>query len=149
MKRRALFALLLLTLPLAAKPPAAVYQATIAESSAPWDGLAYELLIPLPPDGQSNHPVVRVQLWGNPQFEKSTTLTITPTGGSNEPGRASYQTQLNQSLPQPLQGTITFQCLKKQGPVEGSLQLTGPKGLTVSGAFSARWGVSQLPRRIP
>ena len=76
----------------------------------------------------AERPVLRVNIWDNPEFAQPTTLRFSgkenagggPDRGS---GRVSYQAVLDKSLPQPLAGTLTFDVLQKDKHVGGSYDL--------------------------
>lgn len=127
--------------------------ATIFYSAAPWDGAAYAMDIPLDATTGAERPVLRVNIWGNPEFAQPTTLRFSgrenagggPDRGS---GRVSYQAVLDKSLPQPLAGTLTFDVLQKDKPVRGTYDLATLDGKrTFKGSFTATWG-NTPPRMI-
>ena len=122
-------------------------KAVIRYSTAPWDDVAYELIVPLKPQGKASHPVLRVDLWGNPEFAKRTTLHFSRTGDPMVVGRAYYQPIHNESLPEALSGTITFESLKQRATVSGKYDLSGSKGRVFRGRFVAKWGNTKSWRR--
>lgn len=149
------FARAILLVAVAALPAAAAgREATIYFSHAPWDGAAYELRIPLSIAADAPNPVVRVNLWGNPEFAKSETVRFTgkedASGGPGAGrGRASYQTVLDRSLPEPLTGAITFRALTQGRPVEGTYKLKLKSGRELRGKFRAAWGNEKPRGRVP
>ena len=120
--------------------------ATIFYSAAPWDGAAYAMNIPLDAAIGAERPVLRVNIWGNPEFAQPTTLRFSGkenAGGGPDRGggRVSYQAVLDKSWPQPLAGTLTFDVLQKDKPVRGSYDLATLDGKrSFKGSFSATWG---------
>jgi len=125
--------------------------ATIYYSAAPWDGAAYAIEIPVP-SSEGAQPVIRVNLWGNPEFAGPRTITFTGRedaggGPGKGEGRASFQAVLNKSLPQNLAGTISFKALRKDAPVAGSYEFATLDGKRkFSGSFEATWG--NQPMRV-
>jgi hypothetical protein len=119
---------------------------TIYFSSAPWDGAAYDLEIPLQPVGDAAEPYIRISIWGYPEFPDPKTIHFTgkeDSGGgpSKGEGRALFQPNLNKSMPENLEGTISFKILKKDTPVSGSYELATLDGKRVfKGSFQAAWG---------
>ena len=145
--RRLFFALVLLTGFAASGYAAdATRAATIFYSAAPWDGAAYEIDIPLDATAEAKHPMIRVNIWGHPQYAKPTTLRFfgreNAGGGPDRgSGRVSYQPVFDQSLPQPLAGTLTFDVLQKDKPVSGKYDLVTSDGKQAfKGSFRAKWG---------
>ena len=120
-------------------------QAVINYSVAPWDGPAYELMIPLPKFDQAPSPFIRIRVWGNPEFQQPHTLRLSGETGPGESGSASFQPVLDESLPEVLTGTISFANLKQGLPVSGSFDLSTSHGRTFTGRFQATWGNEQLP----
>jgi hypothetical protein len=119
--------------------------ALIYYSAAPWDGAAYELQIPLEKTDAAPNPTIRVNIWGNPEFAKSKTITFSGRedagGGKNKGiGRASYQPVFNESPPEALSGSITFKSLKPEQDVEAAYKLKTSTGRTFKGTFKAKWG---------
>jgi hypothetical protein len=120
--------------------------ATIYFSSAPWDGAAYDLEIPLQPAGDAAEPYIRISIWGYPEFPDPMTIHFTgkeDSGGgpSKGEGRALFQPNLNKSMPERLAGTVSFKSLKKDSLVSGSYELASLDGKMVfKGSFQAVWG---------
>jgi hypothetical protein len=127
----------------AARP---VCQATIFFSSAPWDGAAYDLEIPLEHGDEVAQPNLRISIWGNPEFPEPITLHFSgkeDAGGGPQRGAgcAVFQAILNKSTPQRLVGWVSFNTLKNDSPVSGSFEfatLDGKKRF--KGSFKAAWG---------
>ncbi len=120
--------------------------ATIYFSSAPWDGAAYDLEIPLEPLDDAAKPYLRISIWGYPEFPGPKTIHFTgmedsgggPTKGE---GTALFQPILNKSMPERLEGTVSFRILKRDSVVSGSYELASMDGRRVlKGSFEARWG---------
>lgn len=126
--------------------PATADPATIYFSSAPWDGAAYDLEIPLRPVGDAAEPYIRINIWGYPEFPDSKTIHFTgkedPGGGPTKgEGLAQFQANLNKSMPERLAGTVSFKILKKDSLVSGSYELASSDGKRVfKGSFQASWG---------
>lgn len=121
-------------------------QAKIFYASAPWDGAAYAIEIPLEADKESPQGYLRINIWGNPEFSEITAYSFTGVedsgGGPGKGiGRASYQAVLNKSSPVALKGDIEFGSLQKDKPVIGIYVLTSLDGKRqFSGHFEAAWG---------
>lgn len=119
--------------------------ATILYSAAPWDGAAYDIHIPLKKTPEASDPVISINLWGNPEFAKPTTIRFTgkeDSGGGpgKGSGRAMYQSVLNNSWPENLSGSISFKSLKHDQTVVATYELTTEKGKKFKGSIRAKWG---------
>lgn len=120
--------------------------ATIFYSSAPWDGAAYALEIPLKPTGDAEEPYLRISIWDNPEFPDPRTMNFTgkeDSGGgpSRGEGRALFQRKLDKSMPERLTGKIWFKILTKDSPVLGTYEFATMDGKRVfKGSFQAAWG---------
>jgi hypothetical protein len=134
----------------AADAPAAVPadHAVICFSSAPWDGAAYEIEIPLEHADDAVHPVIRISIWGYPQFPGPRTIYFTGKedaggGPSRGDGRALFQANLNKTMPEPLVGSVSFGTLRNDRPVSGTYELSTLDGKRkFKGGFRAAWGNS-------
>jgi hypothetical protein len=120
-------------------------KAVINYSVAPWDGTAYEILIPLKEMEGASNPFIRIDIWGNPEFHKGETFQLTGDSHSKERGRANFQSVLNKSLPESLKGTISFKSLQKGHPVSGTFDFLSSSGKVFKGQFQAVWGNKELP----
>jgi hypothetical protein len=120
-------------------------KAVINYSAAPWDDAAYEILIPMTNLSGSLNPFIRIDIWGNPEFQKPKSLQFSRGGDPKEGGRASFQLVLNKSLPIALTGTVVFRALQKGHPVFGTFDFASPDGRTLKGSFQATWGNKPLP----
>jgi hypothetical protein len=120
-------------------------KAAINYSAAPWDDVAYEILIPMTNLSGSPNQFIRIDIWGNPEFQKPKSLQFSKEGDLKEGGRASFQPALNKSLPITLTGTVFFRALQKGHPVFGTFEFVGPDGRTFKGSFQATWGNKPLP----
>ena len=122
-------------------------KAVINYSVAPWDGSAYEILIPLKDVPNSSNPFIRINIWGNPEFQKSEVFRFSgkdSSGDSKESGRAAFQSVLNKSWPETLAGTVSFKTLEKGQPVFGTFDFVTADGRTFRGMFQAIWGNKPL-----
>jgi hypothetical protein len=121
-------------------------QATIYFSFAPWDGAAYAIEIPLESADDRARPGIRINIWGNPEFQKPRTISFTgkedPGGGpSRGDGRAIFQADFNKSMPERLEGSISFTSLQNNVPVSGSYEFATLDGKRkFRGRFQAVWG---------
>lgn len=121
-------------------------QAIIYYSSAPWDGAAYEIVIPLEHADDAVRPAVRINIWGYPQFSEPTTIHFSgkedPGGGpSMGDGRALFQANLNKSMPECLAGSVSFKTLQNDHSVSGSYEFATLDGKRkFRGRFQAAWG---------
>jgi hypothetical protein len=119
-----------------------VVEGQIDVSSAPWDGAAYALILPLG-EGSS---VLRIDLWGHPSSAGPLTVKFTgqedPGGGAGRgEGRVSFQQILNKSIPAPLAGRVVFDRLEEGKPVTGHYELnTFDQARGFKGFFRLRWG---------
>lgn len=120
--------------------------ATIYFSSAPWDGAAYDIEIPLEHPGDAAQPYIRINIWGYPKFPVPTTVHFSgkeDAGGGplRGDGRALFQANLNRSMPERLLGSVSFNILKDDSPVSGSYELATLDGKRIfKGRFQAAWG---------
>jgi hypothetical protein len=132
----------------AADAPSAqpVDQATIYFSSAPWDGAAYDIEIPLERVDDAAQPYIRIYIWGYPEFQEAKTIHFSgkedPGGGpSRGDGRALFQARLNKSMPERLAGSVSFKTLTNDSLVSGSYEFATLDGQrTFKGRFQAAWG---------
>jgi len=141
----------LLSAPLAAVDAKEI-KATIYYSFAPWDGAAYSIEIPLEKSDDAPDPVIRVSIWGYPEYHKPQTIQFTgkeDTGGGpgKGDGHASYQTIFNKSWPDGLAGQIVFAAIEKGKPVIAAYEFKSEKGKKFKGRFKAVWG-NEPPRAI-
>jgi hypothetical protein len=120
-------------------------KAVINYSAAPWDDAAYEIIVPIKKIPASSNPVIRIDIWGNPEFQEAKSFRFSKEGSQKEGGRASFQPVLNQSLPMELTGTVSFKALKKGYPVFDALEFVSSDGRMFNGSFKANWGNKQLP----
>jgi hypothetical protein len=123
-----------------------VNQAVIYFSFAPWDGAAYAIEIPLEHAGNAVQPVIRINIWGYPEFPEPKTIHFSGEedaggGPSRGDGRALFQANLNKSMPERLVGSVSFKILQKDRPVSGSYEFATLDGKrSFKGSFQAAWG---------
>jgi hypothetical protein len=120
-------------------------KAVIKYSAAPWDDSAYEILIPVPKIAEGSDPFIRIDIWGNPEFQKAKSFHFSNEGNHKDGGRAVFQSILNKSSPITLTGTVSFRALQKGQPVFGSFEFADPDGRTLKASFEATWGNKPLP----
>ena len=120
-------------------------KAVIKYSVAPWDDAAYEILIPLPKTAQDSHPFIRIDIWGNPEYQSAKSLHFSKKGSHKEGGRAAFQAILDKSMPVTLTGSVSFKALKKEHPVVGSFEFVAEDGKTFKASFEAAWGNKPIP----
>src|ERR1017187_1029739 len=91
----------------AADAPAVVPvdQAVIYFSFAPWYGAAYDIEVPLEHADDGVQPVIRINIWGYPQFSEPKTIHFSgkeDDGGglSRGDGRPLFQANLNKTMPE-------------------------------------------------
>lgn len=138
----------------AADTPAAgpVDRAIIYFSYAPWDGAAYDLEIPLQHQDDAVQPFIRINIWGNPEFLETKTIHFSGTedaggGPSKGDGRALFQANLNKSMPERLEGSVSFKTLRGDHPVSGTYEFATLDGKRkFKGSFQATWG--NKPARV-
>jgi hypothetical protein len=129
-----------------APAPGHVDQATIYFSFAPWDGAAYDIEIPLEHVDGASQPNIRINVWGYPEFPEAKTIKFSgeedPGGGpSKGDGRALFQANLNKSMPERLEGSISFNALQYGHPVLGTYEFATLDGKRkFKGSFQANWG---------
>jgi hypothetical protein len=134
----------------AADAPAAVPvdSAVIYYSFAPWDGAAYDIEIPLDHADDAVHPVIRINIWGNPQFPEPKSIQFSGNedaggGPSKGDGRALFQANLNKTTPERLVGSVSFKTLLNDHPVSGTYEFSSLDGKRkFKGSFQAAWGNS-------
>ena len=120
-------------------------KAVINYSAAPWDDSAYEILIPVPRIAEGSDPFIRIDIWGNPEFQKAKSFHFSKEGNLKDGGRAVFQPILNKSLPVTLTGTVSFRALQKGQPVSGSFEFADPDGRMLKTSFEATWGNKPFP----
>jgi len=127
-------------------------KATIYFSSAPWDGAAYDIEIPLEHVDDAPRPYIRINIWGYPEYSEPTTIFFSgreDAGGGplKGDGRALFQVDLNKTFPERLAGSVSFKALKDDSPVSGSYELATLDGKRkFKGTFQAVWG--NKPARV-
>lgn len=123
-----------------------VDHAIIYFSSAPWDGAAYAISIPLGHPDDSVRPVISIAIWGYPQFSRPKTINFSGKedaggGPSSGDGRALFQADLNKSMPESLMGSVSFKTLQNGHPVSGVYEFATLDGKRkFRGSFQAAWG---------
>ena len=121
-------------------------QAIIYFSFAPWEGPAYAIEIALENAGNAVQPVIRINIWGYPEFPEPKTIHFSGEedaggGPSRGDGRALFQANLNKSMPERLVGSVSFKILQKDRPVSGSYEFATLDGKRrFKGSFQAAWG---------
>jgi hypothetical protein len=134
----------------AADAPAArpMDQAVIYFSSAPWDGAAYAIEIPLEHADESAEPVINIDIWGYPEFSGPKTINFSGRedaggGPSSGDGRALFQANRNKTMPENLTGSVSFKTLQGGHPVSGTYEFSSLDGKRkFKGSFQAAWGNS-------
>jgi hypothetical protein len=127
-------------------------QAIIYYSSAPWDGAAYEIEIPLEHADDAVRPIIRVNIWGYPKFPEPKTIHFSGKedaggGPSMGDGRALFQANPNKTTPEQLAGSIWFKTLQDGQTVSGSYEFATLDGRrSFKGSFRAAWG--NRPERV-
>jgi len=123
-----------------------VDQAIIYFSFAPWDGAAYDIEIPLEHADDAVQPIIRINIWGYPQFPETKTIHFSGKedaggGPSRGDGRALFQANLNKTMPERLVGSVSFETLQNDHPVSGSYEFATLDGKRkFKGSFQAAWG---------
>ena len=120
-------------------------KAVIKYSAAPWDGSAYEILIPVPKIAEGSDPFIRIDIWCNPEFQTAKSFHFSKEGDRKDGGRAVLQAILNKSMPVTLTGSVSFRALKKEHPVVGRFEFADADGRTLKATFEAAWGNKPLP----
>jgi len=124
----------LLVLVLAACAPARqahAIAATINRDCGPADGPAFTVELPMETRGR-----VVVSIWQAPEIGGRERFTLTdPTDAT---GSATLFTSADAF--EPLSGTITFEGVKRERPVQGELRLISASGEVFEGSFTAEWG---------
>jgi hypothetical protein len=123
-----------------------VDQAIIYFSFAPWDGAAYDIEIPLGHADDAAQPMIRINIWGYPQFPEPKTIHFSGKedaggGPSRGDGRALFQANLNKTMPERLVGSVSFKSLQNDQPVSGNYEFVTLDGKRkFKGGFQAAWG---------
>lgn len=121
-------------------------QAVIYFSFAPWDGAAYEIEIPLEHGDRAAQPIIRINIWGYPQYPEPRIIRFSgkeDAGGGplRGDGRALFQEDFNKSAPERLVGSVSFRILQNDHPVSGSYEFSTLDGRRrFKGRFQAAWG---------
>jgi len=125
-----------------------VDQAIIYFSIAPWDDAAYDIEIPLERKDDAVQPIIRINIWGYPQFSEPKIIHFSGKedaggGPSRGDGRALFQANLNKTTPEPLIGSVSLRNLKNDRPVSGRYEFSTLDGKRkFKGSFQAAWGNS-------
>jgi hypothetical protein len=105
--------------------------ATINRDCGPADGPAFTVEIPMDARGR-----LVVSIWQAPEISGRARFTLTdPTDVT---GSATLFTSAESF--EPLSGTITFEGVNAERPVQGDLSLVSASGEVFEGAFTAEWG---------
>ena len=105
--------------------------ATINRDCGPADGPAFTVEIPMDARGR-----LVVSIWQAPEISGRARFTLTdPTDAT---GSATLFTSADSF--EPLSGTITFEGVSPERPVQGDLRLISASGEVFEGAFTAEWG---------
>ena len=105
--------------------------ATINRDCGPADGPAFTVEIPMDARGR-----LVVSIWQAPEISGRARFTLTdPTDAT---GSATLFTSADAY--EPLSGTITFDGVTPERPVQGDLRLVSASGEVFEGAFTAEWG---------
>jgi len=130
--------LLALALPLLAadRDPIA---AKIQGDCAPWDGAAFRVTIPgatIAPNIDS--AAISISIWKAPRIPSRTTFLFTDgRGGVADSGAAVLWSRGGHA--ERLRGSVTFQSVSGDAPVDGAFDLTAKSGAKFSAEFHATW----------
>jgi hypothetical protein len=107
------------------------FPATVNRDCAPWDGPAFTVNIPLD-DGRT----VSISIWQSPELGGPVTFSFPDPSG--QVGNASLFPA--GGMPEELSGTVHFQGVQAEQPVEGQFNLVTENGDRFKGRFTAAWG---------
>jgi hypothetical protein len=108
-----------------------VFEAIVNRDCAPWDGMAYTIIIP----DRAGSKIV-VSIWKSPDFHFPGTYSFLDSSG--RVGTAVLQSPVDSF--QPLNGKITMHPFKAGNPIEGWFNFTTEDGGVFIGNFKAEWG---------
>jgi len=108
-----------------------VFPATINRDCAPWDGSAFTVSIPY-----DSGSVINISIWQSPDIKFLSTFSFPDQTGSV--GNAVYLSASGED--EQLSGTVSFQRVGEEHPVEGEFSFTPERGEEFKGRFTAEWG---------
>jgi hypothetical protein len=106
------------------------FAATVQRDCAPWDGPAFTVNVPLN-DGRA----VSISIWQEPALGGPLSFTFPDTSG--QVGNASVFPA--NGIPEELSGTVSFQSVQANHPVQGRFDLVDQNGEHFKGSFDATW----------
>ena len=113
--------------------PTSVLPATINRDCGPADGPAFTIAIPWDGGGQ-----VVISIWQAPELGGRSRFSLTdPT---DQTGSATLFTGADAL--EPLSGTVTFEGVNVNKPVDGAIRLVSASGALFEGQFRAEWGTA-------
>jgi hypothetical protein len=110
--------------------PEQILPATIKPDCAPWDGPAFTLSIPM------EDASISISVYQAPDIQSHITFLFPDNTASM--GNALLILPLDP--PEPLKGSLLFQRVKEDNPVEGTFDFTTAAGKRFKGTFTAAWG---------
>ena len=114
----------------ASNPEVSVSAATVNRDCGPADGPAFTVSIPLEERG-----TLMISIWQAPEIV--TPMTFALSNPTDMTGSASLRTDADAL--DPVSGTITFDSVLVNSPVDGEYRLTSSSGELFEGSFSAVW----------
>jgi len=107
-----------------------IFPATINRDCAPWDGAAFTVSIPM-----HGGTIVNISIWQTPDIKLPVTFSFPDNTG--QVGNASLAPRVG--LPEQLTGSVYFQKVDQEHPVEGEFDLHTQAGRHIKGKFKAEW----------
>src|SRR5262252_57043 len=113
--------------------------ATIQGDCAPWDGAAFRVTIPGATLGtQLDSASIGIAIWKSPHITRRTTFRFAD-GHSAVPDSGAAVLWSKGGKAERLRGSITFESVTSDAPVDGSFDLTSKSGMRFTASFHATW----------
>ena len=108
-----------------------IFEASVNQDCAPWDGMAYTITIPFHAGS-----MIDVSIWQSPDFQFPVTYSFPDS--SSRVGTAGYKSASGSV--QQVSGKIILQPFEVGSPINGMFNFTSEDGEQFKGNFKAEWG---------
>ena len=113
--------------------------ATIQGDCAPWDGAAFRVTIPAATLGtQKDSASIGIAIWKSPHIASRTTFRFAD-GTSPVPDSGAAVLWSKGGQAERLRGSVTFDSVSSDAPVDGAFELTSKSGSRFAAQFHATW----------
>jgi hypothetical protein len=113
------------------KEPTQNFPATVNRDCAPWDGVAFSVMVEI-----DSRTTLYISIWRSPDIKFPSTFVLPENEG--QIGNAYILPELGPYTP--LNGDVWFQRVDEGLPIEGRFRFTSERGERFEGRFVAEWG---------